>query len=156
MRVVERADERFALVIAPSDHERAFGYQLAQKFVAILKPAGSHPPWRAHSVSRLLGKWNDERPEFAPQKPGRMKRLEFLAFAIVKALADVDERRDRGIERPERAGDHRAEMRRGDRLRRGVAGVPLILVARVEDKTQVARRVGADQRASIHYARHVL
>src|SRR5216684_2125611 len=108
MRVVERANERFALVITPGTRDGAFGYQLAQKFVAILEAAGSHPARRAHRVSRLFGKGDDERPEFAPQEPGSVKGLEFLAFAIVKALADVDEGGHRWIERPERAGDDRA------------------------------------------------
>lgn len=43
-------------------------------------------------------------------------------------------------------------MGRGDRLRRRVAGVPLILVARVQDETKIAGGVAADQRASIHDA----
>ena len=41
-------------------------------------------------------------------------------------------------------------MRRGDGLRRRVAGVPVILMARVQDEAEVAGGVGADQRAAVH------
>ena len=66
---------------------------------------------------------------FTPQEPRRRERLEFLAFAQVEALADVDERRHRRILRPQRARDDRANVRRGHGLRRRVTGVPLILMA---------------------------
>ena len=38
----------------------------------------------------------------------------------------------------------------------GVARVPLVLVARVEDEAEVVGLIGADQRAAIHDARDAL
>ena len=43
-----------------------------------------------------------------------------------------------------------AEVRGGDGLRRHVAGMPVILVARVEDEAEVAGLEGLDERAVVH------
>ena len=48
-----------------------------------------------------------------------------------------------GFARPERARDDRAEVRRGHGLRRRVAGVPVILMPRVQDEAEVAGRVAS-------------
>ena len=54
-----------------------------------------------------------------------------------------------GILRPLALGNPRAEVRSGDRLRRLVARVPMVLVPRMENLPQVARHVRADQRAAV-------
>jgi len=46
----------------------------------------------------------------------RVKRLQFFRLAQVKTLSDINEGRHRGILWPERAGNDRADMRRGDSL----------------------------------------
>ena len=75
----------------------------------------------------------------AAQEAGGVKRLHRVAFAAdFQVLADVDERRNLRIARPQRARDHRAHVRRGHRLRRRVAGVPVKLMARVQDESQIA------------------
>ena len=61
-----------------------------------------------------------------------------------------------GLSGPERARKHGAHVRRGHRLRRRIAGVPVILVPRVQNEAQVADAVRADQRAAIHDLRDVL
>ena len=61
-----------------------------------------------------------------------------------------------GIARPEHAGHPRADVRRGDGLRRHVAGVPVVLVPRVEDVAQVGLHVRADERAAVHHLGDVL
>ena len=80
-----------------------------------------------------------------------MERLEFLPFAQVEALPDVDERRHGRLARAQRARDHRPDVRRRDGLRRGVAGVPLVLVPRVQNEPQIARLIRADQRRAVHH-----
>ena len=74
----------------------------------------------------------------------------------LQPLADVDERRDGRVLRPADLGDPRADVRRGHRLRRDVAGVPVVLVPRVEDVPQVGDDVRADQRAPVHHLGDVL
>ena len=61
-----------------------------------------------------------------------------------------------GLLRPEHAGHPRADVRAGDRLRRHVAGVPVVLVPRVQDVAQVGQHVRADQRAAVHHLGDVL
>ena len=111
------------------------------------------PPGGRTAAAAWSGNGMLNGPIFAPEEAGGVKCLEFLAFADVEALADVDEGRHGRIARTQRAGDDRTEMRRGDRLRRGIAGVPLILMPRVQDEPEIARRVTADQRAAIHHPR---
>src|SRR5947209_7906472 len=79
-----------------------------------------------------------------------MERFELFAFAHIETLADINERRHGGIERTQSAGDNRAEMRRSHCLWRRVAGMPLVLMAGVEDEAEVAGGIGADQGAAIH------
>ena len=73
-----------------------------------------------------------------------------VSFAQVQALADVDERGHGRVARAERAADDRADVRGGDGLWGGVAGVPVILVARVQDEPQVGRDRRADERRAVH------
>ena len=61
-----------------------------------------------------------------------------------------------GLSGPKRSGDDRAEMRRRDRLRRRIARVPLKLMARMENESQIARRVAANQRAAVHHRGELL
>ena len=62
----------------------------------------------------------------------------------------------RRVARPEHAGHPRPDVRRGDRLRRHVAGVPVVLMPRVQDVAQVRLHVRADQRAAVHHLGDVL
>ena len=72
-----------------------------------------------------------------PISPGALHRL-----------ADGDERRHVRVLRAERLRDHRADVRHRHRLRRDVAGVPVVLMARVQDEAEVGRheRCGSPRR----------
>src|SRR6266542_1658185 len=80
-------------------------------------------------------------PYSLPRKPAVWN-----AFAQIEPLADVDEGGHRVGARPQRSRDHGAEVRGGDRLRRRVAGMPMVLVAGVQDEAEVGAGIGSDQR----------
>jgi hypothetical protein len=65
-------------------------------------------------------------------------------------LADVDKRRYIGMAGSKRAGDHGTNVGRCDRLRRHVAGVPMVLMPRMENEAEVPRLEGTDERAVVH------
>ncbi len=92
---------------------------------------------------------------FTAEKTGRSEGFQFLALAQIKSLADVNERGHRRIiARAEGARDDRADMGRGHGLRRSIAGVPMILMSRVQNEAEIARRSrNVDQSRAIHYAR---
>jgi hypothetical protein len=99
---------------------------------------------RPHALRRRLGEWDVEGAILAAQEPGGREGLQFLAFTDIEALADVDESRHGRIDRAKSPRNDRAEMGRGNSLRRRIPGMPLILVARVQNKSKVTSRVGAD------------
>src|SRR5207248_1593782 len=92
---------------------------------------------------------------FTAEESRGMKRFQFLAFAQVEALADINKRWHGRITRPERSRDHRTDMRRGHRLRWRITCVPLVLVTRVQNETQVAGGIRADQRRAVHHPRNL-
>ena len=110
----------------------------------VLGQAARAPPRR---VDRQIRK----RRVLAAQKSGGMKCFHGVALAAdLQVLADVDERRNLRIARPQRAGDHRAHVRRGHGLRRRIAGVPMELMPRMQNEPQIAHAVRANQRAAVH------
>ena len=125
VRVVERAQERFLLIVATGKADRALANEFFERLVAVGKARLAHAGRRPNGVQRVIRIGDVERPVLAAKEAGRVERLKFLALANIEPLADVDERRHRRVARPKRAGDHRADVRGGDRLRRRVAGVPL-------------------------------
>ena len=155
VRVVHRAQERIFLIAAAFASDRTSGEQFAVKFFPISKTAGAHSRRRPHRIRRLLRKSDVERTVLAPEKSRRRERLQLFAFTEIETLADVNKRRHRRIERPERAGHPRADVRRRDRLRRHVARVPIKLVPRVQNKSEVRRLHAADQRPAIHHVREM-
>ena len=152
MRVVEGTEQRFLLVIAPELAHRTLREQLLVKLVPVFESGWAHSRRRTNRIGGLFRIRNVERTVFTPQEPRGRERLEFLAFAQVEALADVDERRHCLILRPQRARDDRADVRRRHGLRRRVTCVPLVLVPRMENEPKVARCVAANQRAAVHHA----
>ena len=52
--------------------------------------------------------------------------------------------------RPEQLRNPRADVRHGDRLRRLIAGMPVVLMARVQNESEIADAVRSDQRPPIH------
>ena len=100
---------------------------------------------------------DQERAVIGAEEPRRVERLERgdLAGAFDR-LSDGDERRHVGIARAERARDHRPDVRHRHRLRRDVAGVPVILVPRVQDEPEIRGHERADHRALVDDAGDVL
>ena len=81
-----------------------------------------------------------------------MKGLEWGALAAdFHVLAYRDERWNSRILRPERSGNDRTDVRHRNRLRRDVAGVPVILMARVQDVSEIRRLERSDDRATVHH-----
>ena len=133
------------------------GDELLEVLVAIGKPARLHPLRRPDGERRLLGEGEIHRAELASEEAGGGEGLDLFVFADpFQTLADVDKRRHGGIARSEDACHPGADVGAGDRLRRDVAGVPVILMARVEDAPQVGLNVRADERAAIEDTRDPL
>ena len=110
---------------------------LLGKALALMRPM---LPGR--SVHPLLPEW----AALAAETASRLKRLELFGFSVpLIALPDVDEGGDGRVHRAEGVGDPGADVRRGDRLRRLVAGMPVVLVPRVQDIPQVGDNVRANQ-----------
>ena len=66
----------------------------------------------------------------------RVKRFEFLSLAtVLQPLANVNERGNRWISWTEHLRNPRAQVRCGDRLRRNVTGVPMVLISWMKDIT---------------------
>ena len=61
-----------------------------------------------------------------------------------------------GLRGPKCAGDHRPHVRRGNRLRRRITGMPVELMPRVENESKIADAMRTDQRSSIHQLRDAL
>ena len=139
------------MIVAAGKTDRALVDQILERLVAVGEARLAHALRRPNGVQRVIWVGDVEWPVLTAEETGGMEGLEFLAFADVESLADVDERRHRGVSRAKRAGDHRADMWGGHGKRRRVAGVPMVLVARVENEAEVAGLVGADQRTSIHH-----
>ena len=154
--VVVCLEQRFLLILAAVLADRARLEQLAEQHIAPLEAPGRHASRRAHHVRRFVRIGHAERTVLAAEEAGGGERLQLFAFADVETLADVDERRYRRIARAERPRDDRAQVRRRDRLRRRVAGVPLVLMTRVQDESEITGRVRANQRAAIHHVRDTL
>lgn len=140
------------MVIAAVLTDWALADEFSIERVATFEARGTHAFGWPDTFCGVFRIGNDERTVFAAEKTGSVKGFEFFAFAEIKSLADVDERRDGRISGAKRARDHRAKVRRGDSLGRGIAGVPLILMAGMKDEAQVAGGVRADQRRAIHHA----
>ena len=154
MGVFQAPQHRLLVVVARELAARCRGDELLEVLVAIGKPARFHPLRRPDGERRLLGEGEIHRAKLAPEEAGRGEGLDLLVLADpFQTLADVDKRRHGGIARPEDARHPGADVRAGDRLRRHVAGVPVILMARVEDAPQVGLNVRADERAAIEDAR---
>ena len=94
----------------------------------------------ASTASSGYGRLNG--PYSLPKKPAVVNAFSSSPSPSLEPLADVDERRDGRVRAgPSVRAIHGAEVRRGDRLRRHVAGVPVVLVPRVQDVARGRRRM---------------
>src|SRR5262249_26781788 len=122
-------EERFFLVIAAELADWTLVNEPAIKGIALFESRWAHASRRADAFCSFFGVGDNKRTIFAAQKAGGVKGFEFLTFAEIEALADVDECWDSGISGSERSRNDGANVRRGDGLRRSVARVPLVLMA---------------------------
>src|SRR5439155_21950132 len=72
--------------------------------------------------------------------------------ANLHVLPDRDEWRNRRVLRSEGLRNHRTDVGHRNRLRRNVAGMPMVLMPRVEDEAEIGSLEAADDRSSIDYA----
>ena len=87
---------------------------------------------------------------FSTKKTGRVEGLQAIALAAdLHVLADVDEGGDVGVLGPKGSTDERPHMRHRNTLRRLIAGMPMILMARVQNEAEVADAVRAKEDSSI-------
>ena len=137
MCIVHRTHKRLPLILAAFLPDRTRVEQPFVKLVPIFKTIRRHPRRRANGGRGVVWERTIERPIFTAEESCGGECLEFLPFPEIETLPDIDKRRDRRIARPERAGKERAKMRRGDGLRRHVAGVPVVLMPGMQDESKV-------------------
>ena len=131
--------------------------QLAVFLEPRFKTRGRHSLGRPHGRDRLVGIRQHKRAELGSQKTRRMKRLELFLFAnTFQSLSDVNECRHGWIPGPQQTRHPGPDVRSSDRLRRDVTCVPMILMTRMQDVTEVGLDVRADHRPAIKDLRDVL
>ena len=153
--VFQAPQHRLLVVVARELPSGVRGDELLEVLVAIGKPARLHPLRRPDGKRRFLGEGEIHRAELAPEEAGGGEGLDLFVLADpLEPLTDVDKCRHGGIARPEDACHPGADVGAGDRLRRDVAGVPVILMARVEDAAEIGLHMRADERATIEDTRN--
>jgi len=130
--------------------------EAAVELVAIGEALRRHALGRLHGLGGFFGKGEIHGPILAAEKSGGGEGFEFFFLSdALETLADVDERRHHRIVRTQHPRHPRAEVRAGDRLRRHVAGVPVILMPRMQDAAEIGLHRRADEGAAIHDLRDV-
>ena len=157
IRSFHRTDHRIAMEVA---HRIALGMRvgkLAVKTMPVLESCKLHSLRRTDRQGRFLRKRQIHRGILASKETRRGERLEFLLLSdAFEPLSDVDKRRDHWVVRAQYLGDPSPKMRTCDGLGWNIPSVPVILVAGMQDATQVRLDVGTDQRGSIHDLGHIL
>ena len=152
MSPFHRSQQRLLLKTAAMLQYRIVGLQFPVSFVAAMEAGFGEPGRRADARSGIVRVVNQKRSIFRAKKTGSVECLHGVALrAQFQILADVEERRNVRMPGPERACEKRAHVRHQQRLRRGVSGVPVILMLGVQNLAQVADAVGANQRAAVHH-----
>ncbi len=131
--------------------QRALLDQLLVALHPALEPFARHPLGRADGGDGVGREGQVEGAIFAAEEAAGRERLQLLRFAdALQPLADVEKGGDGGIVGSAHPRDPGAEVRHGDGLRRHIAGVPVILVPRVQDVAQVGDDVRTDERGPVH------
>src|SRR5438132_7841879 len=115
--------------------------------MTLLEPLFRHPGRRLHGVHRFGRLGHQEGTVGSAEETRALEGFDFEILAAGRALADVDERRHIGMPRSQRPRDYRTDMRRRDWLRGYIAGVPMILVTRVQNEAEIPRPECADEGA---------
>ena len=156
MRIVDGSQQRLLLVSAAQLPHRRGLQQTSIKPVPVLETRGAHALRRRDHILGRIGERHVKGTKLTAQKPGRGEGLEFFTLTNIQALADVNESRHCGVLWAKGTGHHRPDVRTCDRLRWRVAGMPVKLMPRVEDESQITRRISTDQGAAIHHLSHLL
>src|SRR5439155_12117407 len=94
MRIVKRAKQRFLLITTAKFSNRTRRQKFLVKSISIFESAGTHACRWTYRVGGLVRIGNIEGAIFAAEKTSGCKCFQFLALADIKALPDIDERRD--------------------------------------------------------------
>ncbi len=151
VRLLHGSDQRFPLVITAMSAQGTIVHQLLVETVPAFEPLDIHAGRREHTFQADGGIRDHKGSVFAAQESGRMEGLQLLPLTDREPLPNVNESRDHRVHRPLLLCDPCANMRREYRLRRLVAGMPVILMTGVQDMTQICGHIGADQRPAIHH-----
>ena len=120
--------------------DRLLRQQPLEQLAAAPEPLVAQLLRRPHGGRGVLRIDDQERTVIGAQESGGVERLERRDLArAFDRLPDRDERRHVRVLRPERPRDDRADVRHRHRLRRDVARVPVVLMARVQDEPEVRR-----------------
>ena len=149
---VQRAEHRLLLVVG---NQIAVGIAIDEIFeerATVGETSGIHALGRAHGELGFAGEGEIHRPELRTEESAGGEGFEFLAFAVAfEPLADVDKGRHDGIARAEHLRHPRADVWRGDGLRRHVAGVPVVLMAGMQNRPEIRLHGRADKSRAIHH-----
>ncbi len=152
--VVESLEHGLLLVVGQVVPLRAAVVEFAEELVTALEAAGLHVSRGAHGLGGLVGVGQVHRAELAAEETGLGESLDLLVLAdALQPLADVDEWRDHRVLRTEHLRHPRTNVRTRHRLRWDVTGVPVVLVSRMQDRSEVRLVVRSNQRASVHHTR---
>src|SRR5438105_960462 len=131
------------MIIAGQFADGAAAQEFAITLPARLKTFARHAARRPNGIDGVLRIRDVEGAELRAEETARRERFELLRFAhAFEPLPDVDEGRNSGIVGAAHSGNPRADMRTGNRLRRNIAGMPVILMPRVENVAQVRHVMG--------------
>ena len=154
---IERAHDRLALERASVLVDRLLRQQFLEQLAAALETRIPQLLGWAYCRRRILRVDDQERSVIGPEESRGMKRLQRRDLSrAFNRLSDGDKRRHVGTFRPQRARDHRPDVRHRHRLRRNVAGMPVILMARVQDEPKIRGHERADDGAPVDHAGDVL
>ena len=150
-------DHRIAMEVA---HRIALGMRVGKltvKTMPVLESRKLHSLRRTDRQGRFLWKRQIHRGILAPKETCCGERFEFLLLSDpLEPLSNVDKRRDHRVVWSQYLGDPSPQMRTGYGLGWNIPSVPVVLVAGVQDTTQVRLDVGTDQGGSIHDLGHIL
>src|SRR5436190_19361143 len=131
--------------------DRTFCYKLPLKGDPPREAGRAHACRRTDSFDRFFRVGDQKRTVFTAQETGCMESFEFLAFTQIKPLPNINESRHGRILWTQCPRDDRANMRRGRCLRRCISSVPLVLMSRMQNETEITGRVRSDQGGAIHH-----
>ena len=137
--------------------DRLLREELLEQLAPAAEPLGAELLRRPHGRGRVLRIDDEKRSVLGAEEAGGVKCLERGDFtSALDGLTDGDEGRHIRVLRAERSRDDRAEVRHRHRLRRDVAGVPVILMPRVQDEAEVGGVERADDGPAVDDARDLL